>query len=87
VQGRASPCGAEQTGGEQQRVPGQEEPHQEPGLGEHDQENPERPEGGRQAVRIQQVERRYRGKDVLDHTFTFRFTGTRKPGRNRTSYY
>ena len=58
VRGRAGAGGAEQAGGEQQRVAGQEEPDQQPGLGEQDQEHAQGARAGQQAVRVEQVERR-----------------------------
>jgi MFS family permease len=72
-----APVGDEQAGREQQRVAGQEEPDQQPGLGEDDDEDAEQAEGGDQLLRVQEVGAEGRQRSGRRHAMTSRDTPDR----------
>ena len=49
---RTCPVDGEEPGGEEERVAGEEEADEQPGLGEDDQEQPDRPEGPQELLRV-----------------------------------
>ncbi len=56
------PLRGEETGREEERVPGEEEPEQQPGLGEDHRDQADRADGDEQLLRIEEVE----GGDEID---------------------